>query len=701
MQKIPVSCSRDCSGGCPLLAHVEHGRLLRISDNPAGTAYMHGCINGFQMPRTLYHPERIRKPLIRSGPRGSGQYREAAWSEALDLVAGRLADLKNRYGAQSILNMEGSGSVSGSLHNTFLLPRRFFSLLGGYTRLTSSYSSAASSFVVPYLLGNAPPGIDPGTLQHSKLIILWGANLMDTRFGTEMPARLLEANRNGTPIFVVDPRRTRTVTQLGAQWIPCRPGTDAALMLAVLYVLLEENLVDTNFVNRTSHGFDDLAAYILGLQDGIRRDPTWAETICGTPSGAIRDFARRFGGIHPAALIPGLSIQRTHGGEETYRLSIALQVATGNLGRLGGSSGGPTQWLPAPRVGSLPIPPHPAQPSLPILHWPDAVLEGPAGGYPSEIKAIYNTGSNYLAQGSDVNKNIRAFQKVEYSVCHDYFLTPTARQCDVVLPAATYLERSDIVTPEAGSYLLFSSQAVAPIGESRSDYDIFCELADRLGFLDAFSESKTEEDWLRGFVATSDVPDFDEFRHTGIYLAADQNRVGLADFALDPLKHSLTTPSGKVEIRSDSYARQTGFPAIPTFHPPGHDGTHPLSLITPKSKYRIHSQGSNVDFLRSREPQDLWINPSDAIARGIASRDQVEIFNSHGRLRITVHITSDIMPGVVCLYEGVWPEFDASGVETAGSANVLSSTQGTSPSGGSTSHGIPVEVEKAAGIMDK
>ncbi|MCJ7622116.1 MAG: hypothetical protein MUO76_01340, partial [Anaerolineaceae bacterium] len=251
------------------------------------------------------------------------------------------------------------------------------------------------------------------------------------------------------------------------------------------------------------------------------------------------------------------------------------------------------------------------------------------------------------------------------------------------------------VFPEAGNYLLFSNQVLQPLHEARNDYDIFCALADRLGFGDDFSTGKDEDAWLRSFVDASDVPDYAEFRRTGIYLAPDQLRVGLTDFVRDPAAHPLSTPSGRVEISSETYAQNTGFSPIPECRTLETRPEYPLRLITPKSKFRIHSQGSNIPWMQKREPQTLWMNPDDAIQRGLQDGEQVLVHNEHGRVRVAVRITADIMPTVVCLLEGVWPEFDAVGVDAAGSANVLSSTTGTEPSKGSVTHSILVQVARA------
>jgi anaerobic dimethyl sulfoxide reductase subunit A len=692
--RIPVSCNKDCGGGCPLLAYIEQGRVTKIRNNPLGGPYMSGCVKGFQMTRALYAPDRLKRPLLRTGPRGSGEFKEVSWSHALDVVTDKLSDIKARYGNEAILYLGGSGSCRGALHNTHSLTARFLSLFGGYTETTGGYSSAAASFATPFVLGTSLAGIDAGTLQFSNLIILWGANIADTRMGCETEARIREARARGIDVIVIDPRRSASVATLGTQWIPARPGTDTALMMAVLYVLLEEKLVDTAFVERYSLGFDQLERHVLGLAGAEARTPRWAEAVCGTPVETIVQFARQYGCAHPTALIPGLSIQRTIGGEEATRMAIALQTATGNLGILGGSSGSPS-WnrLLDPRMGEIAVPPNPAQSSVPVYRWSDAILEGRRGGYPSDIKAIYNVGGNYLVQGSDIHKSIRAFGQVEFAVCHDYALTPTARHCDVVLPTTTFLERDDIVFPDGGNYLLFSNQAVPPLPEAKNDYDIFCELADRLGFLSDFSEGRSAEEWLKSFCAGSEVPDYEEFKRTGIYMGADQLRVGLADFIADPQAHPLNTPSGRVEISSMAYA-ETGYSPIPECRILQTTDRYPLRLVTPHPKFRIHSQYDNIPWFKEREKQALWIHPRDAAERNVEDGREVHVTSPEGRMRIAARVTEDIMPGVVCLLQGVWPSFEPDGTDTAGSVNVLTSTVPTLPSHGSRTHSVLVEVTR-------
>lgn len=669
--------------------------MTKIVDNPLGGPYMSGCVKGLQMHRVLHAPDRLKRPLLRTGPRGSGEFKEVGWPEALDLVAERLTEIRDKYGNEAIIRLGGSGACNGALHNTGRLTVRFLSMLGGCTQIAGYYSSQAAQYVTPYVLGTRAVGIDPGTLQHTGLIILWGANVSDTRLEVMMEARIREAKARGVEVIVVDPRRTTTVKTLGTQWIPVRPGTDTALMLAVLHVLIDEGLVDRGFVEKYSVGFNELERYVLGEEDGEPKNPAWAEEICGTPADVIVKLARQYGQAHPTALIPGLSIQRTVGGEEAIRMAIALQVATGNLGVLGGSSGGLT-WgrLPRPRMGGIGVPQNPAQVSVPAYRWADAILEGRRGGYPSDIKAIYNVGGNFLIQGSDVNKNIRAFNEVEFSVCHERFMTPTAKYCDVVLPVTTFLERNDIVVPDGGNYLLFSSQAVPPLYEARNDYDVFCGLAERLGFLEEYSEGRGEEEWLRSFVADSEVPDYEEFKREGLYMGEDQMRVGLSDFVADPEAHPLSTPSGRVQILSEAYA-DLGFTAVPAYRGLRADDMYPLMLVTPKSRFRVNSQNDNIPWFREREPHGLWMNFHDAKERGVEDGGEVQVSSLEGRTRIKAIVTEDVMPGVVCLLEGVWPIFDSEGVDTAGSVNFLTSTVPTEPSKGSRTHSVLVQVTKA------
>ncbi len=725
MTQHPVFCGKDCGGGaCPLVATVEDGRVVRIAHNPAGDGYAMACSRGLDLALETYAPDRILKPLVRTGTRGSGQFRVATWDEALGIVAGRLATIRDESGPDAVLNLGSAGSL-GALQNTSALLRRFFAFFGGCTSLSGGYSNAAARFALPYALGEdwMVSGFDASTMRYSKMIVLWGANVLEARLGAEIPARLMEAKNRGATIVVIDPRNSATARRAGTSWIPVKPGTDAALMLAILHVLFSEGLADRDFIAGHSVGFDELERYVLGRADTdpvgpghtargdsargnsargrdakegdrIARSPEWAEGVCGVPAADIRKLAREWASARPAMLLPGFSIQRVFAGEESYRLSVALQVATGNFGRLGGSTGSLNNRLPTPPVGRMQSPnlPGTVTATAPASRWPDAVLEGRRGGYPSDIRAIYCAGCNFLNQGADIRKNLAAFGTVDFVVAQDFFMTPTARWSDVILPAATALEKEDIGIPWLGNYLLYKPRVVSPLGLARDDYDILGDLAGRLGFGAGFTEGRSASEWIRRFIAESEIDDPEAFMREGIYRGKETDRVGLSDFAADPERFPLKTPSGKIEIASEAYVRDSGYCAIPTWREAPRDPEYPLLLVTPKSPHRTHSQWSSIAGVRQKADHALEMHLCDAQPRGIADGDEVFLFNGRGRSRVKVRLVVDMAPGIVCLHEGVWYEPDGDGVDLAASANMFTSSEGTEASSACVMHAIGVEV---------
>lgn len=712
IQRIPTFCGKDCGGNaCPLVAIVDDGAITGIERNPAG-ADLKPCPRGYALHHAHCAPDRLLSPLVASGPRGSGSFREAGWDEALGLVAKRLEEVRASHGPASILSLGSAGS-SGALHDSQNLLARFLNATGGATALTSNYSNGAAKFVLPYLFGDAygRSGWDANTVRHSRLVVLWGANILEARLGTELGTAVSQAARAGVPVIVIDPRRSRTANALGARWIPIRPGTDAAMMLAVLQVLFRYDLVDRAHATTLATGLDDLERYVSGAADGTVRSPSWAEPICGVPASTIDAFAKEYASTRPTMLVPGYSIQRVLNGEETFRLSVALQIATGNFGIAGGSTGSLNNRLPSPRLGSLPdladsLPPE-ARPSVPVLRWPDAVLEGRAGGrqsdlqseFPSDIAAAYVAGFNAVNQGSDSRKSERAMKSLEFSVCNEMFMTPTARLCDVVLPVLSPLEKEDICAPWHGNYLLYKRAAVPPRGLARSDWDIFSELAERQGAGTAFTGGRGAVAWLDRFLAESDIQDTVAFKESGVYFGSDRERVGLAGFTADPAACPLSTPSGKVELRSEAYARDTGRAAIPVWTDPPSDARFPLLLITPKTIRRTHSQGGGgAPWTRAEVRPDtgqVTVSPSDAAKFDLAEGDECIIENDAGAVQAAVLVSEDIAAGVVCLHEGAWLAGSAEGVDRGGCANMLTATEGTGPAAAPVMHGIPVTMRKA------
>jgi anaerobic dimethyl sulfoxide reductase subunit A len=290
-----------------------------------------------------------------------------------------------------------------------------------------------------------------------------------------------------------------------------------------------------------------------------------------------------------------------------------------------------------------------------------------------------------------VHKNVQAFKAIDFSVCHELFMTPTAIYSDVVLPVTHFLEREDVMF-SAGNYLLYSAKASEPPGRSMDDYDIFAGLAERFGMRETFTGGMTADKWLDSFISDSEIPDPEAFKRAGIYIRPETTRVAFSDFVDDPEANPLNTPSGRVELASERYA-ETGFPAFPTYRGFRPSPEAPLYLITPHARYRVNSQNSNLEWFAKREEAILSMNLQDAEKRGIHDGDTVRIFNGSGSLKVPVHLTDGIMPGVVCLPAGAWPEFAGEDEVSGGCANVLTTTEPTLPSVSSRTHSIGVEVE--------
>jgi anaerobic dimethyl sulfoxide reductase subunit A len=640
--------------------------------------------------------ERVLYPLRRSGPKESGQFQRVPWEQALDEVAERLRDVEGRYGAQAVLHATGAGAISGRGFNGLMASLRFFSHWGSTTGMKGGMSTHCIGMAADWMLGGFVPGSDRATLRDSRLIILWGMNPAETHMGPNTLHFIAQARDLGARVILIDPRYTDSAI-LADQWIPIWPGTDAALAAALAYVLESEGLADSVFMDSHTVGYEGYRRYVLGEEDGQPKTPQWAATKTGVAADTIHQLARDYGSIKPAALLPGWAPQRTLYGEQIARAVITLACLSGNVGLRGGSLasvGTRSNIIP---VGALPFGPHEPTRRVYTGSWAQDILEDRLN---PPIEMVYIVGSNLINRSPDTNTNARALTQADFVVVHEPFFTPTARYADILLPICTDLERSDLVTSWGhDQHLFYSQQALAPLGEARTDHWIMAQLAERLGFGEAFTEGKSEAEWLESFLYPEHL-DVESLERDGIMRQDGELRVALADFRADPDAHPLPTPSGKIEI-SYPGAEEFGLPAIPSYveikdrAPDSVGGNGGLQLVTPHYKFRSHSCLHAVPWLQRLEQHAVWINPRDAQAREIADGDLVEVYTERGTARLPAKVTERIMPGVTCIYQGTWYQPGPDGVDEGGCANVLTGHRET-PTGGYATHSTLVEVRRCA-----
>ncbi len=543
--------------------------------------------------------------------------------------------------------------------------------------------------------------------------------------------------QNGTRFIVVDPRYSDTVSSLAEQWIPLLPTTDNALMDAMMYVIISENLHNKTFIDTYTLGFDEnsmpegvpanesLVAYLFGAKDGIHKTPEWAEKITHVPAQSIRQLARDYATTKPAALIQGWGPQRHICGERTARGSTLLASITGNVGIKGGWAAGYGGSSNRKFCVGPDMPENPVQAKISIMNWmqaaDDASKVTPQDGLKgvdkldSNIRLLFSLAGNYLAnQNPDVHQAAKLLEdesKIEFIVLSDLFMTPSAKYADVLLPETSFMERWNIgETWGTASYLILSEKLIEPDFERRTDYDWLRDVAKKLGVEAEFSQGRDEKQWIehiweqtRLAMPDENLPDFATLQKTRRHLFKSAPHIAFEANIRDPQNNPFPTPSGKIEIFSKRLfdMQDPEIPAlshyVPAFEGPEDKLTakYPLQLITWKGKNRANSTQYANPWLQEVQTQKLWLNPQDAKQRGISEGDSVKIYNDRGVSIIPVEITPRIIPGVVAMQAGAWWQPDAQGIDRGGCANVLSSTRITALAKGNSHQTMLVEVEKA------
>ena len=732
---VPVLCNNNCGGRCVLKAHVKDGVVVRIStdDSPDSPErpQLRACSKGRSMRSRIYDPNRLLYPLKRIGERGEGKFARISWDEAIDIIASNLKRVLGTYGNDAVYIMYGTGDC-GAIRGRESA-QRLMNLLGGYLGYYNTYSAACLDYTAPFLTGVRDTN-SYSTLRYSRLILLNGFNPAETVFETNSNYHLARAKEAGARVVVIDPRLSETAATFADEWIPIRPTTDAALFVAMANVILTENLQDQSFLDKYCLGFDrshmpagvagsfSFSDYLVGSHDGIPKSPEWASRITGIPAQRITRLARDYASTQPAQLIQGLGPQRHAYGEQSVRVGIALACMTGSLGKLGGGwGGGEGETRLALPFAYLPTGRNPVKARIPVFAWTDAVARGTemcasdglvGGPLRSNIKFIFNLASNVLVnQHADINRTIELLKNkklVEFIVASDQVITPSARFADIVLPSDHSVERNDIGFPWSGqNYILFGNKAVEPPGECRHEYWWLSRVAEKLGVGDAFTEGKSQDDWLRQLVNEArarapQIPSYEELSRVGFYRQGPEDYVAFEREINDPSASPFATPSGKIEIFSKALhdMNHPGIGGVPQYVPawegpedPG-SARYPLQCIGPHVKRRTHSTFDENAWMEEAEPHRMWISLQDAADRGIRTGDLVRVFNQRGALNIEAFVTRRIVPGVVSIPQGAWYEPDKDGVCQRGSINVLTSQRATPLAHGNAQHTIRVEVEK-------
>jgi biotin/methionine sulfoxide reductase len=696
-------------------------------------------------------PTRIRAPAVREswlrhGPctaterRGAEPFIEVGWDEALDLAARELARVREVHGNTAIYAGSNGWGSAGAFHHAQSHMHRFLAGIGGWTGQIGNYSWGAALTFLPYVVGTAegvqgPIGDWNGIVGATELLVMFGgARVSNSQVASggavehSLRPWLARARAAGCRIVSVSPLRDDTPDFARDEWLAVRPGTDTALMLGIAHTLWHEELCNRDFLARYTCGFERFLPYLAD------KDAAWAEPICDIQAETIRQLARRMAASR-TMLTASWALQRARYGEQPYWMLITLAAMLGQIGLPGGgfgfgygsigSAAEPRLQVPVPRVTA---PPNPTGCNIPAARIGE-LLERPGGIIDfdgrritlPDIRLIYWAGGNPFHHHQDLNRLRAAWRRPDTVIVHDPWWSATARHADIVLPAASFVERNDIGASSRDRHMVAMRQLIPPVGQSRSDYAIFAGLAERFGIGDGFTEGRDEMGWLRHLydvardaaaVQGVPLPDFDTFWHCGhVELPAPQSPfVMLSAFRDDPISNRLATPSGRIEIFSQRIAA-LGFDDCPP-HPSWIEPEEwlgaplalrfPLHLITNQPATRLHSQMDDCNVSRAskiagREP--IRLNPLDAAARNISTGDIVRVFNDRGSCLAGAVLDDAVRQSVVQLSTGAWldPENPArlDSLDKHGNPNVLTLDIGTSRlAQGSSAQSVLVDVAR-------
>jgi anaerobic selenocysteine-containing dehydrogenase len=646
------ACPHDCPDTCATITEVQDGKAIRFfadPDHPITQGWL--CAKVRPYLDHVYHPDRLLHPLRRVGPKGSGEWQRISWDEAILEIASTWRGVIAEQGAAAILPYSYSGTL-GLVENSVSATRLWNRM--GASGLERSICDAAAFVAVNATLG-ARWAPDPRDVLHSKLVIIWGHNPAST--SPHFVPLLREAQRNGAFVVVVDPRKTLTARSADLHLQP-RPATDGALALGLMHVLFAEGLHDEPWLREHTLGWEELRERVADYP------PARVAAITGIPEKAIVSLARRYGTTKPALLKFADGLQRHGNGGQTIRALCCLPAVVGQIGTRGGglyySQSGHLPWDDEAVGHASECPPTPRIVNMNRL---GAALTGEIADPP--IKALYVFNANPVTSTPNAGKTIEGLMRDDlFIVVHEQYLTDTAHYADIVLPATTQLEQSDLHRPYGHRHLQYNHQAIVPRGEAKSNWTVMRLPATALGYEEPWLHQSTEEVIAEILDATARTND----HLTGITLErlqvestvplhfSDDREVPFAD-------GKFPTPSGKVELRCDAM-REHGVDPLPGYVEPAEfaavrswdqDGQPPLVLLTGAAHHFVSSSFGNLERHAKKEGTPfIELSAHDAEARGIVDGQAVIVENGRGWCQLQAKISDDVTAGVAVAPKGYW-----------------------------------------------
>lgn len=672
--EVVTTVCRMCNAGCGMRVFIEDGKITKVHGLPedpmSGGAL---CAKGLAATQLVYHPHRVLHPLKRVGAKGDDKWQRISWDEALNTITSKLKEITSRYGAKAISLYRGQASDWG---NAWEFPRRFMNVIGSPNISCTGYVCHWPRVVAgkyTYGVGRCLP-----EYAAAKCIVIWGSNPVGTAEMGLRVGQIMQAQENGAKLIVVDPILSPMASKADT-WLQIRPGSDAALALGMLNVIITEDLYDKEFILEWTHGFEQLTEHIW------QYSPEKVAEIVGLQVSSIREVARTYAAIKPACLYDGNALDQHFNSFDTARAFCLLRAITGNLDIPGG------EWFPQSAamtdftlMDRLPEDVRPVY-DYPLMFQfrrgqPNAIVDAILTDKPYPVRAMLVQGGNPAVTVSNSSKVQRALRDLDLLVVMDLFITRTAMLADIVLPAATSFEKSDLTAyPGARTdWVSPQKKVIEPRGESWPDWKLWFELGKRMGYQKDFPWNDIEEA-LDERLKPQGVT-FAELKSKPLQIPRRYYKYREEGFP--------GMPEGKVQLYSETL-QEFGYNPLPTHIDPPESARsrpdiaerYPLVAINwPRNLY-VHTQYRNLSWLRRYDPIPMVrMNPVDADARGLTKGEEVDIETLRGKMKTTLQVTRRVQPGVVAISWG-WGE-----AAPGSTMNMLTDDEQRNPVAGSTSN---------------